>query len=760
MIPILYESGTTSFNNSGIGRLSDCISCLVFEERNGIFEVEFEYPISGRYYSEIREGRIITASHDEQKDLQPFIIYSRSAEITGVVKFYCHHISYLLSNIIVKPFSAVSVADAFSAFTRDNMNTNPFTFWTDNATGGDISIGVPSSIRSVMGGSTGTILDVFGGEYEYDNFLVRNYASRGADNGVTIRYGKNLLKLNQNVDAEYLYNAVVPYWSDGESTVVYGGVVAATGQTASLVSTHDMSQDFTEQPTVLQLNAAARTWLDANRPWIPKETLKIDFVALWQTEEYKDIAPLERVRLCDTVTVLYPELGVEATAKVIKVIWNALAERYESVEIGDARSSFADTVLEEATADIGGILEGVVTTSMMGAAIDHATELITGGLGGHIVFLYDANGKPTDMLVMDTEDVNTAVHVLRINVNGIGFSSTGVSGPYTSAWTLDGQFVADFITAGYLICNRIRGGTLTLGGSADGNGVLSVVNSSDTEVVRLDKDGINIKDGSIHIPYSGTYSANDGITISETTPLEVKYTPSSGRTITMNFDSAGKLHFGQANLTRSTNITNGIIEVFGTYSSQSDYANIAVYSAYDAAHSTYSVNLSSTELRFFKNSTSGTYMTESKLYMQGLCIFEGTKSRAVDTEDYGKRLLYCYETPSPMFADVGEGTIAEDGKCYVFLDSIFSETITSNQYQVFLQKYGDGDCYVSERNAQCFIVEGTPGLSFAWEIKAKQSDFDQYRLENYLDTEPVKQTDYGAEAQIYIENLKGGRIAA
>ncbi len=498
MIPILYESGTTTFTTNGIGRLTDCISCRVTEERNGIFEAEFEYPITGQYYSEIQEGRIITVTHDEQKDKQPFIIYARSAEISGKVTFYAHHISYLLNGIIVQPFTATSVADAFNTFSVSSINTNPFIFWTDNATGGSMNIEVPSPIRSVMGGSKGSILDAFGGEYKFDNYLVRNYASRGANNGVTIRYGKNLTKLNQKTDAEFLYNAVVAYWSDNEETVVYTGVVAGTGQTAALVSTLDLSSEFDEQPTVEQLTTKAQQFLDNNQPWIPKENIKIDFVALWQTEEYKDVAPLERVQLCDTVTVYYPELGVEATAKVIKVVWDALSERYSSIELGDARSSFADTVVKEATDGVDELLSGFPTTSAVQSAINHATELITGGLGGHIVFLYDANGKPTDMLVMDTDDVSTAVHVLRINVNGIGFSSTGVSGNYSSAWLLDGTFIADWITSGHMSCNRIQGGTLTLGGTDNGNGVIVVYDASGTEIGRWDKDGLSAS-GSLEI---------------------------------------------------------------------------------------------------------------------------------------------------------------------------------------------------------------------------------------------------------------------
>ena len=138
----------------------------------------------------------------------------------------------------------------------------------------------------------------------------------------------------------------------------------------------------------------------------------------------------------------------------------------------------------------------------------------------------------------------------------------------------------------------------------------------------------------------------------------------------------------------------------------------------------------------------------------------GTKSRVVSTGQYSDRLLYCYETPSPMFGDVGEGVIGEDGKCYVWLDAVFAQTITTSQYQVFLQKYGGGDCWVSERGGSCFVVEGTPGLSFGWELKAKQADFDQRRLEVAVDAPETDATDYGEQALQYINKLREGRVSA
>lgn len=487
MNPILYESGTITFTNNGIGRLSDCTRCEVTEERNGVYEVEFDYPITGAHYSDIIEGRIISVTHDEQKDRQPFIIYQRTAPLDGVVTFYAYHVSYLLSNIPVLPFSAISVTDALGFLTSNAMITNPFTFWTDNTTAGSMDIKIPLSARALLGGVEGSILDVYGGEYEFDNYIVRNYSSRGADNGVTIRYGKNLTDLTQEFSIMGLYDSAVGYWAQ-DDVVVIGGIVSGTGQTRNLVSIIDLSSEFEEEPTVPQLNGRTLQYLNANRPWVPSENLKIDFVSLWQTDEYADIAPLERVRLCDTVTVIYPDLGVQTTAKVIKVVWNALEDRYSAIELGEAKASFADTIIKTATKDIAGVLENVPTKSYVQGAIDHATELITGGLGGNIVFIYDADGKPTEMLVMDTDDPDTAIHVLRINVNGIAFSSTGINGPYTSAWTLDGQFVADFITAGSLSANLItsgtlsanliKGGTLKLGAAANENGTLEVYDAN------------------------------------------------------------------------------------------------------------------------------------------------------------------------------------------------------------------------------------------------------------------------------------------
>lgn len=114
MIPILYPQSETRFRNNGLGRLVDCISCVVTEERNGIYECEFQYPVTGQHYSDIQEGRIIFCTHDDTRTGQPFEIYKRSAEINGVVTFNASHISYRLSKVTLEPFTATSCAHALS----------------------------------------------------------------------------------------------------------------------------------------------------------------------------------------------------------------------------------------------------------------------------------------------------------------------------------------------------------------------------------------------------------------------------------------------------------------------------------------------------------------------------------------------------------------------------------------------------------------------------------------------------------------------
>lgn len=488
MIPILYSAFERDFDSFGFGKLTDCTACSATEERHNIYEVTFKYPVSGIHFSDIQEGRIIFCTHEASDDCQPFEIYRRSANIDGIVQFWARHISYRLSKVVARPFTAETVGGALTKLKTETFNDNNFDFWTNKETIATFKVQVPSSVRSVLGGVEGSILDVYGGEYKFDKYTVKLYNNRGSDNGVTVRYGKNLTKFTQTLNAENLYNAIVPYWSDYDGNVVYGNPVMSdngifevhkwTDENDVVITDEndnemeftayvsdmtpmDFSDRFQEAPTPKQLEDLAREYMIANAPWELKENLKFNFVSLRQTEEYADVAPLEDVKLCDMVTVQYPDYEISVKAKVIKTVWNVLEDRYDSIEIGNPRDTFQSTISTE----IHEAVKDRPTVTEMTTAISNATDLLTGGMGGHLVYRFDENGKPTEMFMMDTDDVNTARNVWRLNVNGIGFSSNGINGQFRTAWLLDGSFDATFITAGILSANRIRAGVLS---SADG----------------------------------------------------------------------------------------------------------------------------------------------------------------------------------------------------------------------------------------------------------------------------------------------------
>lgn len=460
MTPILFEGNTTTYTTNGIGRLADAISCLVEENLNGLYELTMTYPLTGQYYGEIREDRVILAEPFEGGTWQPFRIYKVSRPLNGIVTVHAEHISYLLNKIVIMPYTASSCAQALTDLPNNAANPCPFTFMTDKVATGAFSVDYPRVARGLLGGESGSILDVYGkGEYEFDRFNVRLYVNRGADNGVTLRYGKNLTELVRDSDIQNVYTGIVPYWQNEDNIVTLPERVVWSDYRYAfayeIIKPVDMSSKWQDAPTVEQLRAAAVSYINNNEGWKIAENITVSFVALWQTEEYKNIANVERVHMGDTVHIIYEALGVEASAEVIRTVYDALLERYTEIELGTKKNTLGAVLNEQ-------IAPAIVTqtTSMMEQAIAHATELLTGANGGHVVIGTNADGQPNEIFIMDTDDVATAQHVLRINMNGIGFSSDGIDGPYNTAWTLDGSFVANYITSGVLDANVVRTGII------------------------------------------------------------------------------------------------------------------------------------------------------------------------------------------------------------------------------------------------------------------------------------------------------------
>lgn len=458
MIPVLFPSTATEWTTQGLGALSDAVSCKVAEERNGIFELEMQYPMSGVHFDEMQNRCIILAIPSPYRAAQPFRIYRITKPLNGICTIYAQHISYDLSGVPLNPFSSPSVSAAMLALQSNAAVESPFEFWTDKSNAGVFSVSAPASTRSVLGGQAGSILDVYGGEYEWDKYTVKLHGQRGQDNGVVIRYGKNLTDIEQDRNSSNVATGIYPYWKGSDDTLVTcePKVVPAPGTyDFTRVVPVDFSQDFEEQPTPQQLQERAEQYVQANNIGVPTVSLSVSFVQLEQTEEYKDLALLEKCDLCDTVTVQFERLGVDSKAEIVKIVTDVLLERYESVEIGSIRANIAGTIANQQQE-----IQERPTNTQMQQAVSSATDWITNGKG-YVVAVKDSNGNWSEILIMDTPDITTAQKVWRWNGGGFGFSSTGYNGPYTTAITQDGAIVADFITAGTLTANLIKAGVLS-----------------------------------------------------------------------------------------------------------------------------------------------------------------------------------------------------------------------------------------------------------------------------------------------------------
>ena len=455
VIPKLYD-GTAAPQGNGIGLLRDCIRCTVTEERNGGYELELVYPITGQHYAELALRALIRAKPNPAGSEQDFRIYKISRPIGGQVTVNAQHISYDLSGVPVSPFSAQNAPAALAGLKTHAAAECPFDFWTDLSTTAAFAVSVPSSIRSLLGGVEGSILDVYGGEYEWDNTTVKLHARRGTDRGVTIRYGKNLTDLTQEENCADVYTGVYPYWagSDGSGLVqLPEKTLAAQGEYGFVrILPLDLSEKFEQPPTEEQLRTAAQTYMKQNRIGVPKVSMTVSFAQLGQTEEYEGKALLEQVDLGDTVRVEFPKLGVSASARCVKTVYNVLLDRYDSVELGDARANIADTIASQ-----GQTIKALPRSSAMQSVINSATSMITGNRGGYVV-LHSSTGskEPDEILIMDKPGIETARNVWRWNKAGLGYSGNGYNGPYGTAITADGKIVADYIATGTLNAAMIR----------------------------------------------------------------------------------------------------------------------------------------------------------------------------------------------------------------------------------------------------------------------------------------------------------------
>ena len=368
MIPILYDANETAFVSNGLGRLRDCISAKVYEERNGLYELEFEYPLNGDNFESIKVGNIVGVTHEDSEDVQPFDIVSYSRPIDGIVTFHCTHVSYRQSYLTVTGTNINSLADAFTLLASAEPN-NPFTYKTDKSSTGYVAAanGIPLSVRQMLGGIEGSILDAYGGEYEWDKWDVILHAERGTARDFSIRYGVNMIDYNEELDISGTYMSCVPYWTDGTTIIVgdrqiaSGATIANRGECVPL----DVTDKFEAQPTKAEVEAMGLSVLNAKNPMIPSQNIHVEFVRL-QDLGYEDLDDLFECKLCDTINVVFPNYETVGRFKIVKTVWDVLADRYDSMELGDLSVTLAEALGLKSSAGVIG--DAAVTDVRVGGA--------------------------------------------------------------------------------------------------------------------------------------------------------------------------------------------------------------------------------------------------------------------------------------------------------------------------------------------------------------------------------------------------------
>lgn len=489
--PRLYEAGTRNFENNGFGIMSDAASCVVEEERNGMYELSMKYPINGIHFEELSTRRILLAKPNQVDEEQAFKIYSVSKPMNGFVSVKAEHISYELNGITTVPYIADSAKGALQGLQSFATSECPFTFLSTIESDIQFQTKKPESIRALMGGVEGSILDTYGGEYYFNNFRVYLYENRGENRGVVIKYGKNLTAFEQEENITNTYTHVHPFWLSADETNLVQlpeKIVPAQGSfNHTRTKIVDFSLDFDEAPTEEQLRAATEAYIALNDIGKPAISLTVSYAPLEQTIEYKHLALLERVNLCDEVTVLFPALGVESTAKAIKIRYDVIADRVLSVTLGDSKKSIVDSINQQ-----GKDLAAKADSATIGNAITNITDTLLGAKGGSVRLLdTDSDGKFDTLYIADHEDPLQAVKVWRFNYLGWGSSSNGYSGPFTMGATLDSGFVADFITAGVLNADLIKAGVIK---SKDGQAfALDVESGTISSKIPVGDDGARLE---------------------------------------------------------------------------------------------------------------------------------------------------------------------------------------------------------------------------------------------------------------------------
>ncbi len=502
---ILYDKKEKEFSNRGLGTLIDTIECTVKEKKNGMYEAYLEYPLYAPKASFLIEENIFYCS--TPRGMQPFRIYRTVPdEETKIKSIYAEHIFYDLASNFIEDTNIVgrNGIGAIQQLLEKTQYSNDFIGFSD--------IDNIANSRQVRKSPVAAILDTdedecilnrWGGELQRDKFQVRLLTRYGADRGVVIKYGKNLTGLIVDCDYSSITTRIMPQGYNGlflpekyvDSPLIDNYVFPRISKIefSDIKVKDENSEDGyeTKEQAYEALRNEVKKLYSESKIDMPKTTMTVNMIALQDTEEYKNLAILERLYPFDTVTIKHSKLNMNIKVDMNYYEWDSLADKYISMEFASDKSSFVET-----TATINNVKKKMdeLQQSVLQEAKQTATGLINNGLGGYVLKTRD------ELLIMDTDDINTAQKIWRWNMGGLGYSSTGYNGEFGLAMTADGAIVADFITTGSLNAGIITTGIIKSKDSKSyfnldngelvlGKGRIVINNIDDKKVMWVDENG-------------------------------------------------------------------------------------------------------------------------------------------------------------------------------------------------------------------------------------------------------------------------------
>lgn len=463
-IPLLYESDEKQFLHAGIGSLAETVRCEVHEVLNAEFELELEYPVNGKLAPELLNGRFIYAFVDEKRGFNPFEIDSvekNMFEDTFIVK--ASHQTNMLRKKMVKEFKVdnVSCGTAMNRLKESLLEPTHIQFYSNIATQNSTLLRFKSAL-SCIAGVEGSILDMWRGEIERTTNKISMLTKRGTNSGVSIAFRKNMTGLNVNVDTLDMVNAILPYAikSDDDNEAVISlkenYIYSPDYKTGDVINAVEV--DYSSEEAVIDeatLRNAAKNYFTSSEIDEPKLDLDISFQDLGQTEEYKSFQNMNKVFIGDTLSVFHEDLNVDITSRMVEFTMDSLKGEYINCVVGSVKSDFKSAV----TAGLATIEDIDAGNNRLQEYVDDLTNQITGNQGGNLIIR--PKDKPAELLIMDTESIDTAVNMWRFNKAGLGHSSSGYNGEYTIGLTQDGKIVADLIAVGTLRSIDVEAVTIT-----------------------------------------------------------------------------------------------------------------------------------------------------------------------------------------------------------------------------------------------------------------------------------------------------------